>query len=822
MKRIILFGFLFLMLTASALALDSLEVNETYESNSVANWTVGVASSTDADYTGTYGMLVHDDGNAQVHNLVINSTINQNFTAEAWYYENGAGPYGALSIGKDANNLINFRADPSNSRISLWTGGSNINGLLNSSCSLSASNWYRIRADLNRTSSANKQYIAYMTIYGTGGSIVCTSWLHMDADDANATWVDDGSYRVGTWNNNVPGTHYYDLVTFTHIGAGAPPAPSNFTVTAKDIEGTSINNFSINVNGTVLSTTTGTITTNIEEDSGSVDVVVYNGNNSFGSLFNKTYSSHDTAGNLEAELYQVEFTIAGHLKFSNASINGPFSINGAPWNTTNRIMAGEYNISNTNTSYYQKDLLTNISALFNGTVRILDIYDVLVTLRMTNAYTGQNVTSFSGYVYHNATDKNETFNVTNVTGTVGVISGNYQLFAMSPGYSLTSANYKQQNLTNTTESVVWNLYSKNSIRVYIYDEVTSLQITGTNISITLTGNASENTYYTTTGEYFFNNLTDGNYSLKFAGGNYTLKTYQVTVADFSTQVLNAYLSTNTSDVIFTITDYDSASPIEGASMTMSRLINSSWTVVGAKTSDLTGRVALTYLPNVKYRFSVSQTGYTTREFDLDPVLFSSYTVRLSKVTTLDDDDDYLGVFVTWTPKTFYANQSNSFTWQIYSGDGALENYEYNLTYPGGQLTGSGSNALGQNFYTPEFNITDTATGEYINLTYCYKSTLGASARCYSTRYNIEGVYGAYSWVANKNNTFGMDLWLRVLIATLVVVVVAGLITFVAGAIPGVAVGLILWGLFAFQGFIPLWGILPSIFVGFVLIAGSRT
>jgi len=40
-----------------------------------------------------------------------------------------------------------------------------------------------------------------------------------------------------------------------------------------------------------------------------------------------------------------------------------------------------------------------------------------------------------------------------------------------------------------------------------------------------------------TGIFFIDNLQDGAYNIKFSGGNYTLKSYDVTVADRSTQTL---------------------------------------------------------------------------------------------------------------------------------------------------------------------------------------------------------------------------------------------------------------------------------------------
>lgn len=398
------------------------------------------------------------------------------------------------------------------------------------------------------------------------------------------------------------------------------------------------------------------------------------------------------------------------------------------------------------------------------------------------------------------------------------------------GFALTTINYTSNQ--SLMQSLNMSIFTNNSVRIYIYDEDTSVLITS-NISVVITGTgAFETTSSTITGYLYADNLPDDTYTIKFSGTNYTLKSYTITVADRSSQVLNAYLSANSQNTIFTIMDFNTAATLEGAGFTQSRIINGSWTIITSKTSDITGRVQTSYTPGVKYQFLITLSGYDNNLFYLDPVLFSSYNIRMTKATTLTPETtpDYTGVSVTYYNNlsgttTFFNNMTNNLVFIITSpGTGSLETYNVTVTYPNGtskNTTSSGILATGENFIK-SFFINTTNISDQVIIDYCYKSTTSFD-KCFRATYGIIGAYSNSSFIKNKDITYDMGILERVLVSTIIIMMVGGLFYMLAGPIPGLTVSLLLFGYMAYIGFMSTWMILPSLFIGFIAImANSRT
>lgn len=418
------------------------------------------------------------------------------------------------------------------------------------------------------------------------------------------------------------------------------------------------------------------------------------------------------------------------------------------------------------------------------------------------------------------TSQTETFNVLNGLLNVNVVKGySYNLTPDLTGYSITNSNITT-DATNNSKLLNITLYTNNSVYIFAYDETTGVLITQ-NLTIVITGLA-EVTRYTVNGTHYEDNLADGEYTIKLSGANYSLTQYAITVSSRSTQTLNAFLSANSQTVTFTILDADSAAIIPDATFTQSRLINGTWTVIQSKTSDITGRVQVNYLPSVNYQFIASKTGYNTNLFYLNPVIFSTYNVRLERTTALTpaNTPDYQGLSVSFTPTTFYNNQSNTFYWVISSPSGSLTAYQLNLSYPGGNSTDNGVNAYGESF-TRTFNITGANTSSQVILTYCY-DTSTSPLKCFTYKYGIIGSFGNESFLgANQNQAtrYGFGALDGVLIATVVTLVISGLAFSIGGILAGLPIALLLLGMFYYTGFISLWGILPSMLIGLFIIFG---
>jgi len=397
---------------------------------------------------------------------------------------------------------------------------------------------------------------------------------------------------------------------------------------------------------------------------------------------------------------------------------------------------------------------------------------------------------------------------------------NYTIAINSPAYVPRSFNYTTTNLT--FQAINLTLYTNNSVNIFIFDEGTGANIYA-NVTILLSSIFGDITYNTNTSNLYLDNLNDGNYSLTFSAPTYSTKVYEISVASRSTQTLNAFLSTNSTPVVFTILDSQTRAIIEGATFIQYRKINGTWTIVDTKTSDITGRVQVYYVTNIEYQFQASATNYQSNLFTLNPVLFTTYDVPMTRITSLTPSTtpDYTAVSITYYNTTFYNNRSNALTWTIVSPSGALERYNLSIIYPtGGNLFQSGTNAIGQT-YTQNFTITGANLTSMVNIKYCYETTT-SFPKCFQYNYNILNPnYGNYTFIANKNNKYGMGVLETTLIATITILIVAGLSNMVAGTLGGILMGLLMMGFFVSTGFITLWQALPSMLVGFIYIAMSN-
>jgi len=508
---------------------------------------------------------------------------------------------------------------------------------------------------------------------------------------------------------------------------------------------------------------------------------------------------------------------------------------------TNCLGSGASNYSISVVNKYNDSALNNVSATLNGSTfynttgnviytnisnNASFLYDISLTgeYAFSESLTDHNLsanstlkldkyTEFSAYEYItdnpiiNFTVSMAGYTYTTTNGVAYLPANNSLVSFNSDIHAQTNATVSKQQYYNFTG------YTENSVQVYIYDQDTGSIINDTTISILFSGNSSEDNYTTTNGTLYVDGLLDGQYSVKASGSNYTQGTYLITVASDSFQTLNIYLSIETSQVLFTIKDFDDEAVLIDASIVMARFIDGGWSTVNSKLSDITGRVQFEYVENIKYRFTVSKDDYENNIFYLDPILFSNYNVLLTKDTALPSDSDYLSIVIEDSGTEFYANQTNNYTWLINSPDGSLE--FYNLSITADSVYGfSGISATGESFST-SFDINTSST---VVISYCYDITLG-NIRCFKDTYRVIGSYDDSSFIAQKDNTFGLGLFERVLIASLFALFIAGVLGSVGGALAGAGVGMLVLGFFVLTAFIPLWAVLPSIFVTVIIIAG---
>lgn len=440
--------------------------------------------------------------------------------------------------------------------------------------------------------------------------------------------------------------------------------------------------------------------------------------------------------------------------------------------------------------------------------------DAQVIVTAYSAKTGGIITTYSVNITDLDTGEFQTKNTTNGNVTFDAVKGDRVNFLFdAPLYALQSFNH---TLTaNTYQHINDTLAANNSVTVYLYDEETSLPIME-NISLAITGTNYSLTTSTATSTLLIEALPANSYTFQFSGANYTVKSYLVTVSDRSAQNLNAFLSKSTSTVIFTINDYNSGLAIEGANLLVERMYNGSFTTVDNKLSDITGRVQIVYLPNTLYRFTASKTNYSSKVFTLNPVIFSTYTVSLIRSSSQISNQDYANVGVNFYPKSIENNVNTTFTFIIVSPLGKLENSSVLVKYPGGSQYQSSSNAYGATF-TFVLNVSNAPFGSKVNLTYAYKAT-DVTFKIFNYPLEIYGYTGAnQTYIDLKNHDYGMGPGEKIILLTVAVMILAGFAYAIAGLGPGLAVGLIVFGIGVYLNFANIWAILITVLVGLFIM-----
>lgn len=408
--------------------------------------------------------------------------------------------------------------------------------------------------------------------------------------------------------------------------------------------------------------------------------------------------------------------------------------------------------------------------------------------------------------------------------TLSTTTGEVYFYQSSSGdYPLTADagnlyEVKAEDVTFTSgnfSSYTFNLQPYNSIDMYIRDENTGVIINTTTVTITFSSNASGWTNTTTDGTFFIKDLDPTEYQIIFTASGYSNRTYTVTVGNRTSQTLNAYLANSTSTTLFTVKDIDTGIVLEDVSVTMSRYINGSWQTISSKTTDITGSVQFDYVPLAYYRFFLSKTDYDDYIFYLNPILFSTYDVYMEQNTSINYTQDFDKISLIYNPSSFQADNTTTFTFDIASPFGSLINYGFNLTYPGGFSSNSGSNSIGEQL-TASVTIVNATVWDVVTLRYYYTDTL-SGVRYYTITLPINGAVQNMTFLANKNQDYGLGYFERVLIITLAVLFIVGIASLIGQPIPGVALGLAVMGYFAYIGFIPIWGVLITMLLGVMVL-----
>lgn len=511
---------------------------------------------------------------------------------------------------------------------------------------------------------------------------------------------------------------------------------SNFSITAKDYyDNSTLSTFnaSVTYNGTttLYTTTTAQISTAVPSGA-AVNVTII-----APSYFNKTYSNYNTTTNLIATPYQVEVRFAATEIITGNSVTG-FTVTAT--NTTNNsappilyLKAGNYNITYSKTSWYNKTTQFNYTALQNTTSTFTGVYQSILNVTARNNVTGAAINAFTAYVY----SSNYTYSTSGST-TTGNISfpitnGTYKVFFNTTGYSITNETtvISTPGVTNLTLRV----FDNSSARIYIYN-LTSLTLFNT-ATLTVSLNGNNLTFYnftTTNGIVYTGTLPPDTYRIAITGTGVTTTYGVLTIADSAFTEVNYYI--DDSAMAKTFSSFDTlGNAVANATVSFSRAINGSFVVFTQVVTDNPGFFTVYLNPLVTYYITgidpsgahSDYTGSVTPNQDI------TYPITWVVVSSGTYPDSYLaGVYRNFTATYYNTTKKINVTWEVISPIGDLSYFGLTVTYNGTSYTQ---------------NITGSAGGgiSFINISGVNLTTVNtASARFFYKRTN----YSEYSFTQN--------------------------------------------------------------------------
>ena len=396
--------------------------------------------------------------------------------------------------------------------------------------------------------------------------------------------------------------------------------------------------------------------------------------------------------------------------------------------------------------------------------------------------------------------------------------------------TINSSNYASNVSTVTisnfgTTYINRTLNPYNSLNIYVRNESSGeLILSSPNTSIDIVSDSGVYNSSTVNGSTSMSGFPTDYYTFTFSKAPFTDRQYYLNVFEGSNQVLTAYLN-NGSAILFNIMN-NGGSILSGATLFVYTSVNGSNVLVESAVSDITGKIQVSLESSKYYSFLVSKSGYTNYTFFLNPVLFTSYDIKLS---TSSSASIYPTATFSYTPTSFFRFQNVNMALTFISPYNYLSTYYYNISYPGGSRAGSGSNIHGQVF-NELFNLNSAGLDDNIVLYYNYSLTNGAF---YSDTIIIPIIYTSSNrtWVGmgnQINSSTGQDgvtgyyIGERVLIVTFISIVMFGVGWLIGGAMSGLVFAIIPILFFTNVGFVPkeLYYLTFVFFIVYIISRGA--
>lgn len=384
---------------------------------------------------------------------------------------------------------------------------------------------------------------------------------------------------------------------------------------------------------------------------------------------------------------------------------------------------------------------------------------------------------------------------------LNVIRGNnYSLIVNNDSYAYYSTIV---NITNVAYAT-WNvsLLPNNALNISIINELTGSIINSLNTSITFNGALT----YSINGTGVISGLNSQNYSLLVSNPSYSVKNYYVEVRDRSFTNINFYLSNGTATLFNFRTS--SGAVITNALLRVYSYVNGSLVLVESGISDVSGRVQISARANTYYLFIASASGYSDYSFVLNPVLFNSYDIALF---TSGGISIVPSAQVIYAPTLYFQNMRTNFTISFYSPYGSLDEYTYSVSYYNGSISGSGSNARGQNF-SNNLIIPKSPADSQVVVNYWYNLTNGYTKN-FSATYILPVTYSNHTLVSMGQDNFGLLVGDRIWVFVWITLPIVGLAFVFSSSLTFALIILaFMSGIFSANNFIP-----SSVGVGIIVL-----
>jgi len=334
----------------------------------------------------------------------------------------------------------------------------------------------------------------------------------------------------------------------------------------------------------------------------------------------------------------------------------------------------------------------------------------------------------------------------------------YQLFFNVTSYT---SIYINTTVVSSYGALSQILYPSNSFFFTIRDSLGNI-ITSPITSVLVQGASGS---YSASGSGTINliNLLPGSYTVFANNANYSQGQLYLTV-NSGTQLVNIYLL-NGSAILFNTHDL-AGNVLSGVVCRGRSYINGSLVEVMSAISDVSGKLQFTGAPSVYYDFNCSLNGYANTFMSFPQLLYSSYDVPMSIISSGNIQPS---AYASFTPSNFKKNMAIPFNIQFFSPYSSLLNYSYNVTYPLGSVAGSGSNVKGSTL-TNTFNI--NSTGQVIVYYQWYLNN--GVYQNFTQTFNIVNVLSTHTINSQSPNNFGMLIGDKVLRDSIIIMMMMGL------------------------------------------------